>query len=71
MSSDVGFRQALGRRVAEPGVPVEQSASEHSLTDRLSNDRLWLYERSVKQAFDDIVPVLKQVASERCEPDFA
>jgi carboxysome shell carbonic anhydrase len=34
------------------------------------NDRLWLYERSVKAAFDDIVPVLKQVASERCEPDF-
>ena len=46
------------------------AAGEHPLTDRLGNERLWDYERSVKQAFDDIVPVLKRVASERCEPDF-
>jgi carboxysome shell carbonic anhydrase len=42
----------------------------HPLTDAAANDRLHRYESSVKQAFDDIVPVLKRVASERCEPDF-
>jgi len=42
----------------------------HPLTDSAANDRLFRYESSVKQAFDDIVPVLKQIATERCEPDF-
>jgi carboxysome shell carbonic anhydrase len=42
----------------------------HPLTDAAANDRLYRYESSVKQAFDEIVPVLKRVASERCEPDF-
>jgi carboxysome shell carbonic anhydrase len=69
-SANVGAREAIGGRVAQAGASVNQLFGEHPLTDRHSNDRLWLYERSVKQAFDDIVPVLKQVASERCEPDF-
>ena len=43
----------------------------HPLSDSAGNDRLYRYEASVKQAFDDIVPVLKEIASERCEPDFA
>lgn len=42
----------------------------HPLTDVAANDRLYRYESSVKQAFDDIVPVLKEIATERCEPDF-
>jgi carboxysome shell carbonic anhydrase len=52
------FRQ--GR--LEPGL--------HPLTDVGANQRLFDYESSVKRAFDDIVPVLKRLASERCEPDF-
>ena len=46
------------------------SRSAHPLTDTAANDRLYRYESSVKRAFDDIVPVLKQVAAERCEADF-
>jgi carboxysome shell carbonic anhydrase len=42
----------------------------HPLSDAAANARLYEYESSVKGAFDDIVPVLKKVASERCEPDF-
>lgn len=42
----------------------------HPLTDVTANTRLNDYESSVKHAFDHIVPVLKQIASERCEPDF-
>ncbi|MEA1051403.1 carboxysome shell carbonic anhydrase [Lamprobacter modestohalophilus] len=42
----------------------------HPLTDAAANARLYDYESSVKHAFDNLVPVLKQIASERCEPDF-
>lgn len=42
----------------------------HPLTDAAANERLYAYESSVKGAFDAIVPVLKRIASERCEPDF-
>ncbi|WP_462321788.1 carboxysome shell carbonic anhydrase [Halochromatium sp.] len=42
----------------------------HPLTDAVANARLHDYEASVKHAFDNLVPVLKQIASERCEPDF-
>ena len=42
----------------------------HPLTDAQANARLYAYESSVKHAFDDLVPVLKRIASERCEPDF-
>ena len=42
----------------------------HPLTDAAANDRLFAYESSFKGAFDKIVPVLKRLASERCEPDF-
>lgn len=44
--------------------------SLHPLTDAAANARLLAYESSVKHAFDNLVPVLKQIASERCEPDF-
>jgi len=49
---------------------MTSSRGLHPLTDAAANDRLYRYESSVKQAFDDIVPVLKRVASERCEADF-
>jgi carboxysome shell carbonic anhydrase len=43
----------------------------HPLTDRAANARLAAYEWGVKVSFDQIVPVLKRIASHRCEPDFA
>ena len=36
----------------------------------MTNAGLYDYESSVKAAFDRIMPVLKDVASQRCEPDF-
>ena len=53
-----------------PGGANLSAKGLHPLTDSAGNDRLHRYEASVKQAFDDIVPVLKEIASERCEPDF-
>jgi len=49
---------------------VRGGAGLHPLTDAAVNARLHGYESSVKGAFDAIVPVLKRIASERCEPDF-
>jgi carboxysome shell carbonic anhydrase len=42
----------------------------HPLTDQVANQRLFDYESQVKGAFDQIVPVLKQVAALQCEPRF-
>lgn len=71
------------RPVAERGAPEPKpmgfgagsrdSSAErglHPLTDAQANARLHDYESSVKHAFDHLVPVLKRIASERCEPDF-
>ena len=58
------------------GVSVQRAAPAfvggyaHPLTDVTANARLHAYESGVKQAFDRIVPVLKEIASHRCEPDF-
>lgn len=49
---------------------VGASGSLHPLTDATANAELHDYESSVKHAFDHLVLVLKQIASERCEPDF-
>lgn len=46
------------------------AAGLHCLTDHEQNARLYAYDSSVRQAFDVIVPVLKEIASHRCEPDF-
>jgi carboxysome shell carbonic anhydrase len=46
------------------------SGATHPLTDRLANERVWAYESSVRESFGQIVPVLKEIASHRCEPDF-
>ena len=45
-------------------------AGYHPLTDTAANTRLFDYESGVKLAFDRIVPVLKEITSHRCEPDF-
>jgi carboxysome shell carbonic anhydrase len=58
-------------RAARPARFAPSPAGQHPLTDAVANDRLYQYESRVKRAFDDIVPALKEVASERCEPDFA
>jgi carboxysome shell carbonic anhydrase len=50
------------------GAPV---GSTHPLTDTQTNARLAAYENGVKTSFDRIVPVLKEIASHRCAPDFA
>jgi carboxysome shell carbonic anhydrase len=36
-----------------------------------ANELLYAYESGVKQSFDRIVPVLKTIASHRCDPDFS
>jgi carboxysome shell carbonic anhydrase len=43
---------------------------DHPLTDRQENARLYAYESSVKDAFDAIVPTLKQVSALQHEADF-
>lgn len=46
------------------------SGALHPLTDGAANDRLRDYETRVKQAFDQIVPVLKRISALQHEPDF-
>jgi len=58
--------QTFGRRDRSTGF----GNSTHPLTDTAANARLYDYESSVKSAFDRITPVLKDVASHRCEADF-
>ena len=57
---------------ARPGVvPVSAGASAgHALTQGDENARLYDYERSVKEAFDSIVPTLKKISALQHEPDF-
>jgi len=43
---------------------------DHPLTDRQENARLYAYESSVKDAFDAIVPTLKQISALQHEADF-
>ena len=67
------------RNVSDTGVSTPASgmspartvyASAHPLADREENTRLYAYERSVKDAFDAIVPTLKQVSAVQHEADF-
>jgi carboxysome shell carbonic anhydrase len=63
----------LATKVAtKPAAPRPAGARGklHPLSDAAANARLHAYESAVKGAFDAIVPVLKRIASERCEPDF-
>ena len=59
--------QTGARSSAQPGTPASKP---HPLADAQANARLHEYESSVKHAFDHLVPVLKRIAAERCEPDF-
>ncbi len=43
---------------------------EHSLVDQRENQRLYRYEDGVKQAFDRITPVLKQISGYQHDADF-
>jgi carboxysome shell carbonic anhydrase len=46
------------------------ASTSHPLTDVRENDRLFDYERKVKDAFDGIVPALKKVSALQHEADF-
>lgn len=64
---------AAGNKAA--GTPAASTSAGaplglHCLTDPEQNARLYAYESSIRQSFDGIVPVLKELASHRCEPDF-
>ena len=51
-------------------MPEGQQRSDHPLCTARENIRLYEYERSVKSAFDNIVPVLKQISALQHEVDF-
>lgn len=42
----------------------------HALTDKGQNERLFAYERGVKERFDNIVPVLQEIAALQHQRDF-
>lgn len=50
--------------------PASSATSGHPLCNQRENDRLYRYERSVKDAFDNIVPVLKKISALQHEADF-
>jgi carboxysome shell carbonic anhydrase len=62
------------RPVSASGMPsnssLERPGQLHPLTDRQANEALHAYDAGVKQAFDRIVPVLKQLSALQHEPDF-
>jgi carboxysome shell carbonic anhydrase len=53
-----------------PARALDGRAAGHPLVDGRENERLFRYEDSVKQAFDRIKPVLKQVSSYQHDADF-
>lgn len=55
---------------AVESVSTGKASSGHPLCDSRENERLFQYERNVKQAFDNIVPVLKKISALQHEPDF-
>ncbi|WPL16788.1 carboxysome shell carbonic anhydrase [Thiorhodovibrio winogradskyi] len=79
-----GFAGARGRgartvlvsdQVSDQGTDLDRRAQLfnqrlHPLTDASANARLFDYESRVKESFDRIVPVLKEVAAMQCEPRF-
>jgi hypothetical protein len=44
--------------------------SGHPLCDVRENDRLYQYERNVKDGFDNIIPVLRKISALQHETDF-
>jgi len=75
-----GATAPLGRPGARKGVtPVSSNGqntrrsvvhASHPLTDERENNRLFDYENSVKDAFDGIVPTLKEISALQHEADF-
>ncbi|MDH5469200.1 MAG: carboxysome shell carbonic anhydrase [Gammaproteobacteria bacterium] len=70
-------RRRPGDRTAAPAgagvdvVPVRAGVSAgHALTDGNDNAHLYDYERSIKEAFDSIVPTLKKISALQHEPEF-
>lgn len=55
------------QRALRPRAPM---TGLHPLTNQAENRRLHEYERNVKSAFDNIVPVLKRISSLQHEEDF-
>lgn len=53
-----------------PVVGTTPAAYGHPLCDQRENDRLFRYESNVKDAFDNIVPVLKKISALQHEQDF-
>lgn len=68
----VSARGAGSAPVSSPSFPVTTHAYRggHPLTRRDDNERLYAYERRVKDAFDDIVPTLKEISALQHEADF-
>lgn len=60
---------AAGTASAPRSAPARATAG-HPLTDTAGNARLQAYEARVKQAFDNIVPVLRRISGLQHEPDF-
>jgi carboxysome shell carbonic anhydrase len=75
--SALASRQTFGRApmrrpgaVGSAGGRRSPSAGSHPLCRSEENARLDAYERSVKETFDNIVPILKEVSALQHEPDF-
>src|SRR5210317_960637 len=52
-------------------VPRAQfTGSVHPLTNSAENSKLYAYESSIKEAFDSIIPTLKQISALQHEIDF-
>lgn len=58
---------AAGNRVAR----TQYLGTGHALTDNPENTTLHAYETSIKEAFDNIVPILKEISALQHEVDFA
>jgi carboxysome shell carbonic anhydrase len=69
------FEQAPLRRPGAVGLAdgglVRSGPSGHPLGRVGENEKLYAYERNVKEAFDSIVPTLKQISAVQHEKDFA
>jgi carboxysome shell carbonic anhydrase len=63
-------RRQAGATRAVPITSRERSGELHPLTNREANGALHAYDSGVKQAFDRIVPVLKQLSALQHESDF-
>ncbi|MET0064960.1 MAG: carboxysome shell carbonic anhydrase [Candidatus Thiodiazotropha sp.] len=69
----VGYAADAGRNAVPTAprmTPVQPAGPMHALVRLQDNDRLHNYERSVKAAFDSIVPTLRRISALQHETDF-